>query len=57
MIAALVQIAKESESDAARVSAIKEVLDRAYGKSKEHATVDVNVTLSGLIAKSFDIGG
>lgn len=33
MLAALVSIAKTGESDAARVSAIKEILDRGYGKA------------------------
>ena len=38
MLKALVQIAKESDSDAARVSAIKEVIDRAYGKAPQALT-------------------
>lgn len=34
-IAELARLMKEAESDAARVSAIKEILDRAYGKSPQ----------------------
>ena len=38
MIAELVRIAKESTSDAARISAIKEILDRGYGKAPQAVT-------------------
>lgn len=40
-------IADTSESDAAKVSAIKELLDRAYGKSKQSvdATINGNLTI------------
>lgn len=31
----LARLAKEAESEAARVAAIKEILDRAYGKSRQ----------------------
>jgi hypothetical protein len=34
-MAALIGIIRESESDAAKVSAIKEVFDRGYGKAKQ----------------------
>lgn len=40
--AAMVELARLSvraESETARVSAIKELLDRGYGKSREHVTV------------------
>ena len=40
----LARLAKEAQSEQARVEAIKEILDRAYGKSKQ--SVDVNATLS-----------
>lgn len=40
MLAALVDIAKSAESDAARVSAIKEILDRGYGKASTVLTGD-----------------
>ncbi len=40
MLAGLVRIAKTSESDAGRVSAIKEILDRAYGKPAQAITGD-----------------
>lgn len=35
---ALLQIATKGESEAARVSAIKEILDRAYGKAPQAIT-------------------
>lgn len=41
--AELARLATEAESEAARVAAIKEILDRAYGKCKqpvEHDTKD-----------------
>ena len=38
MIAEFVRIAKGSTSDAARVSAIKEILDRGYGKAPQAVT-------------------
>lgn len=34
-MAGLIGIVRNSESDAAKVAAIKEILDRAYGKSKQ----------------------
>lgn len=40
---ALIGVARNSESDAARVAAIKEILDRGYGKSRqavEHSGAD-----------------
>jgi hypothetical protein len=42
--AELARLAKNAQSEQARVTAIKEILDRAYGKSKQ--SVDVNATLS-----------
>ena len=42
MIAELVRIAKESTSDAARVSAIKEILDRGYGKAPDRKSTRLN---------------
>jgi hypothetical protein len=41
MIAELARIAKSAESEQARVSAIKEILDRGYGKS----TIVADVTI------------
>jgi hypothetical protein len=35
MLEALVRLAKGAESEAARVSAIKEIFDRGYGKSRQ----------------------
>lgn len=37
-IAELARLMKDGESEAARVSAIKEILDRAYGKSPQALT-------------------
>lgn len=53
LIEELVRLAKESESDAARVAAANAVLDRGYGRPKqsvEHAGVDggpIQVTIAG----------
>lgn len=38
MLEELVRLATKSASDSARVSAIKEVLDRAYGKAPQSLT-------------------
>lgn len=43
-VKALARIMLESESDAARVAAIKELLDRGHGKPKQALDVDANVT-------------
>lgn len=40
----LARLAKEAESEPARVAAIKELFDRAYGKATQH--IDANVNLS-----------
>lgn len=40
-VLALASIMRQSDSDASRVAAIKELLDRGHGKSKQ--TVDANV--------------
>lgn len=39
----LVQVATQSESDAARVAAANAILDRAHGKPKQSLDVDANV--------------
>ena len=39
----LARLATEAESEAGRVAAIKELLDRRYGKSKLAVDVDANV--------------
>lgn len=39
-VAELARLAKEAESEQARVSAIKEILDRAYGKSTQPLSAD-----------------
>jgi hypothetical protein len=41
----LANIMRTAESEAARVAAIKELLDRGHGKAKQ--TVDNNTTLTG----------
>jgi len=50
VIKELARLAVRSESDAARVSAIKELLDRGYGKSRQpvdmDAKLDANVNLT-----------
>lgn len=51
----LVSIANNSESDSARVSAIKEILDRGYGKATQplqHSADEGLETLLARIAKS-----
>jgi hypothetical protein len=42
-IAALATIMRDSESDAAKVAAIKEILDRGHGKARQALDVDANV--------------
>lgn len=43
-VEALAAIMRDSDSDAAKVAAIKEILDRGHGKSKQSLDVDANVT-------------
>lgn len=40
----LARIATKSESDAARVAAIKELFDRGFGKSRQSLDIDANIT-------------
>ena len=40
----LARLAREAESESARVSAIKELLDRAYGKAPQAITANVTMT-------------
>lgn len=42
-VEALATIMRDSDSDAAKVAAIKEILDRGHGKSKQSVDVDANV--------------
>lgn len=42
-VEALARIMRTSESDAAKVAAIKEILDRAHGKPKQSMDVDATV--------------
>ena len=41
----LARLATQAESEAARVAAIKELLDRGFGKAKQSIDADVNATL------------
>lgn len=41
----LMSIARKSESDAARVSAVKEIFDRAYGRPAQAVTGDPDAPL------------
>jgi hypothetical protein len=41
----LARLALKAESEQARVAAIKEILDRAYGKSPQSVTADLNVNM------------
>lgn len=43
-VKALATIMRDSESDAAKVAAIKEILDRGHGKARQSLEVDANVT-------------
>lgn len=45
-VAELARIMRESESDAARVSAIKEILDRGHGKSAQAVNVSGSLGLA-----------
>lgn len=42
VLAELARIARESDSDAARVSAAREILDRACGKPSQAVTAEIN---------------
>lgn len=42
--AALIGVVRDTESDAAKVAAIKEIFDRGFGKAKQSVDVDANVT-------------
>lgn len=42
-VQALAQIMRDSDSDAAKVAAIKEILDRGHGKSKQSLEVDATL--------------
>jgi hypothetical protein len=41
----LARLAKEAASETARVAAIKEILDRAYGKSPQAVTLDSELSI------------
>ena len=51
----LAVIMRDSDSDAARVSAARELLDRAYGKASQHIKNDVNVHEQRLSERLNDI--
>lgn len=42
MVEGLVRLAKGAESEAARVAAMKEVLDRGYGKAPQHVSIETD---------------
>lgn len=42
-VEALATIMRDSDSDAAKVAAIKEILDRGHGKARQSVDVDANV--------------
>jgi phage gp46-like protein len=42
-VEALAAIMRDSDSDAAKVAAIREILDRGHGKPKQSMEVDANV--------------
>ncbi len=50
VMAELARLATEAESEAARVSAIKELLDRGYGKPKQTLDIDAMVTAPKTLA-------
>ncbi len=50
----LAKIMRASESDAARVSAVKEILDRGHGKSRQPIDANVNGNLTIQIVKFAD---
>jgi hypothetical protein len=47
------RLAKEAESEQARAAAIKEILDRGYGKSKQSMDVNASLSLKDLVLGSF----
>lgn len=51
-VSELVRIMGNSESDAARVAAIKELLDRAHGKPKQAMDIDANVEATTYVIKT-----
>jgi hypothetical protein len=42
-VEALAKIMRDSDSDAAKVAAIKEILDRGHGKARQAVDVDANI--------------
>lgn len=44
-VEALATIMRDSESDAAKVAAIKEILDRGHGKARQSMDIDANLAL------------
>jgi hypothetical protein len=48
-VAELARLAKNAESEQSPVVAIKEILDRAYGKSKRSVDVNATLTLKDLV--------
>jgi hypothetical protein len=48
-MAELRKLAENAESDAARVAAMKELLDRGYGRPKQEIELDAHVTHENLL--------
>lgn len=53
-MAELARLALEAESEAARVAAIKEMFDRAYGKPKQTMDVDATLTISNWMQRALE---
>lgn len=45
-VKALATIMRDSESDAAKVAAIREILDRGHGKARQSIDLDANLTVT-----------
>ena len=56
-ISELARLASNAESEQARVAAIKELLDRGYGKSKQPLEHDVGIGLEEWLDQLAKMGG
>lgn len=50
-IGVLAKIMRDSDSDAAKVAAVREILDRAHGKPKQ--SMDVDATFAGALSVTY----
>lgn len=55
-VRSLAQIMRKGESEAARVAAIKELLDRGHGKSTQVVDANVSATVQTITRKIVDPG-